>query len=178
MQSMTALTVDEFEKLQLDENVRYELSEGELIIVGTAAARHEMVKSRIVEILVLYVSRNRIGRVFAETSFVLGSPTFRMPDIAFVGNSKLAHYDPYKMFRFAPDLVIEIVSNGDSAADLETRIEQFLSAGSQAVCIVYMQPKKVYLHEPAGVRIFEETDVLEIPAVLPGFSVKIADFFE
>ncbi len=72
--------------------------------------------------------------MFSDTSFVLGESTFRMPDVAFVHNRKLAHYNPDKMFSFAPDLAIEIVSEHDEAVDLETKIEQFLTAGSQAVC--------------------------------------------
>ncbi|MDQ6706926.1 MAG: Uma2 family endonuclease, partial [Acidobacteriota bacterium] len=138
MGSLTALTVDEFMKRPSEEGVRYELSEGELIIVGTAAAQHEMVKSQIVQILIAYILRNPIGRVFSETSFVLGESTFRMPDVAFVGDRKLAHFNPDKMFPFAPDVAIEIVSEHDEAFDLETKIEQFLNAGSQAVCVVYM----------------------------------------
>ena len=177
MGTLTALTVEEFMASPRDPDSRYELSEGELIVVGTAVAKHEIAKFRVMRVLFAYILRNPIGVVFSETSFILGPRTFRMPDVSFATNEKLANYNPDKMFTFAPDLAIEIVSAHDEAENLETRIEQFLNAGSQAVCLVYMQPRKVYLHEPSGVRVFKESDLLEIPAVLPGFSVPVAELF-
>ncbi len=51
MESLTALTVEEFMKRPREEGVRHELSEGELITVGTAAAKHEMVKFTVLRAL-------------------------------------------------------------------------------------------------------------------------------
>jgi Uma2 family endonuclease len=54
----------------------YELSDGDLIVVGNSGALHELIKTTVFEILTEYRLRTRSGRAFAETQFAL-RPTAR-----------------------------------------------------------------------------------------------------
>ena len=50
----------------LPDGKHYELSDGELIVVGTAGAIHELIKSRVFVILVKYHLRTMSGQPFSE----------------------------------------------------------------------------------------------------------------
>jgi hypothetical protein len=50
----------------------YELSDGELIIVGTAGAIHELMKAKALAILIKCYLRTMSGQAFSETMFTLG----------------------------------------------------------------------------------------------------------
>jgi hypothetical protein len=66
-----------------------ELSDGELIVVSSAGARHELVKSRYMWALSACQLRYSTGGVFAESQFTPGEATARIPDVAFVQDAKL-----------------------------------------------------------------------------------------
>jgi Uma2 family endonuclease len=79
----------------------------------------------------------------------------------------------------APDLVIEIVSKNDLAADLMLKVTKYLQAGAQAVWLIYPSTRVAYRYisgkrEPE-VRAVESGDKFEEPALLPGFSVPLSE---
>ena len=69
----------------LPDGKHYELSDGELIVVGTAGAIHELIKSRVFVILVKYHLRTMSGQPFSEAVFTSGLSRARIPDVALEG---------------------------------------------------------------------------------------------
>ena len=160
-----------------EDGTRYELSEGELIVVGSAFARHESVKSRICEILFAWKARSKKGRVFAESMFTLGSRTARMPDVAVVLADKLALIpDEDVVIPIAPDLAVEIISVSESAADAERKVKQYFSAGVEEVWQVYANERLVRVRRVDTVEDFEEGETFS-SSVLSGYEVEVRSFF-
>jgi Uma2 family endonuclease len=159
---------------------RVELSEGELIRMAPAGARHSRVAIRFGAILDEYVERRQLGAVFgADGGFVLAEDTVRAPDIGFVSQARLQQAGiPDEFFPGAPDLAVEVVSPDDRAADLEKKIEEYFRAGTRLVWVVYPRRKRVHVFSnPRQMRVLEASDVLSGNDVLPGFSVPLEKIF-
>src|ERR1700704_5027709 len=121
----TALTVEDFLKLPEPEGQRTELIEGEVVAMGGGRYAHEIVKANVIEILVGWSIRHRIGKVFSETMFRLDAHNSPMPDVSFVLADRLTP-GTEGLIVGAPELAIEVVSS-ESAAHLEKKIELYLA---------------------------------------------------
>ena len=174
----TALTPAELQDLPRPRNGRhYELSDGELIVVGNAFAKHVRVKRRILRKLFAYEERYSTGEVFAESQFTLGEATARIPDAAFLRNLKVGLLpDGNVPIPFAPDLAIEVISDSESADDAEQKVAEYLAAGTQEVWQVYPQQRRVRVRTTSAIRDYTGTEVITSP-VLPGFEAPIDGFF-
>ncbi len=155
----------------------YELNDGELILVGNAGARHERVKNRILAAFMRYQFQYGNGVVFSESMFTLSPNSARIPDVAFVSNSKMAQLpDDDSPIPFAPDLAVEVISISESPAEVEAKVWQYLDAGVAEVWQVYPADRYVRVRSLAGNRVLEVGATLATP-ILAGFSVQVQDFF-
>jgi len=85
----TLLTVEEYAALVEPEGVRYELSEGELIVTASASYFHNDSRDGFNGRLRAFVKSLKLGGVTSETDFKLVSETVRQPDIAFISAERL-----------------------------------------------------------------------------------------
>jgi Uma2 family endonuclease len=179
MGTTTALRADDLMTLpHPPEGAHYELSQGELITVAGAGYRHEFVKSDIHRLLIIWDPQRRYGRVFGETTFRLKDDTARQPDVAFVSNDRLAGVPVEdRLISFVPNIAIEVISKSESAEDAEIKVQEYLTAGVDEVWQVYPEARVVHIRSASGVRELRPDQTLESP-VLPGFSVRVGDFFE
>src|ERR1700722_20253208 len=89
MVEATTLTPDALLDLPKPANGKnYELSDGDLILVGNAGALHELIKTTVFEILTEYRLKTRSGRAFSETQFTLRADRARIPDVAWVSSAR------------------------------------------------------------------------------------------
>ena len=81
-------------------------------------------------------------------------------------------------FAGAPELAIEAVSPGNDAAELEIKVNQYLTYGSQEVWVVYPRTRAVWIHRTGGLaRKLTDQDVITSD-LFPGWSARVADFFD
>jgi Uma2 family endonuclease len=106
---------------------------------------HEMVTSRVLMYLSLYVETHNLGEIFGDgTRFALSEEELRDADVAFVAAESLAQIkDPEMYLPFAPDLMIEVVSPRYTSTQIQQKLEAFLDAGTQAAWIVDPEPKQI-----------------------------------
>jgi len=178
MSATTLLTVEQFEQLPQEDGVQYELKDGELVRMANAKFGHEQTKSEILSCLVPYVVQRRLGRVYAETAFELSPSRVCAPDVAFLSNESVAKGDPEHIYRGAPDLAVEVVSESENALELRQKIQDYLDAGSLAVWAFYPKLRVIAVYDQSGVREFRGDRVLEAPEILPGFQARVNQFFE
>jgi Uma2 family endonuclease len=178
MSTATLMTVEQFEQLPQEEGVQYELKDGQLLRMANAKFGHEQTKSEILSRLVPYVVQQRLGRVYAETAFELSPSRVCAPDVAFLSNESVAKGDSEHIYRGAPELAIEVVSESENALDLRLKIQDYLDAGAKAVWAVYPKLQVVAVYDHSGVREFRGDGILEAPEILPGFQAKVTQFFE
>src|SRR5689334_9349409 len=116
MSSTTHLmTAEELFNLPED-GKRYELVKGELLTMSPTSGKHGAVTMRLSRILANYIEESSLGVTFAaETGFKLehNPDTVLAPDFAFIAKDRISTL-PDNYVSLAPDLVIEVVSPGQS----------------------------------------------------------------
>jgi Uma2 family endonuclease len=180
MATKTLLTVEDYAALDEPPGVRYELSEGELIVTPSSTPFHNRIRDRFNSRLRAFVDEHKLGEVMSETDLILIGEVVRRPDVTFIRAERLREIDlDQSPFPVSPDLVIEIVSKNDRADDLMLKVSQYLEAGAKAVWLMYPNTRLAYRYvsgklEPQ-VRSAKAGDKFDEPELLLGFSVSLSD---
>jgi len=180
MATKTLLTVEQYAALDEPEGVRYELSEGELIVTPSASYFHNDVRDEVNSRLRVFAKNHKLGRVTSETDVKLVGEVVRRPDVAFFRAGRLEGLDLDRIpLPVAPDLALEVVSRNDRADDLMLKVNQYLQAGAQAVWLLYPNTRLAYRYVPGKlepeVRAAAAGGKFEEPDLLPGFSLPLAE---
>ena len=138
MATNTLLTIADYMSLEEPAGVRYELSEGELIVTPSASFFHNELRDEFSNRLKTFAKRHRLGSVTSETDVKLAEDIVRRADVAFYRDGRLEGVDLDQVpLPVAPDLVVEVVSKHDRAADLLLKVSQYLAAGVEATWLLY-----------------------------------------
>lgn len=175
-------TADELFEMP-DDGFRYELVQGVLRKMSPAGGEHGEIASILNGHLMLHVRQNRLGKTYAaETGFQISSnpDTVLAPDVAFVVRDRVQSIrDRRKFVPFAPDLAIEILSPGDRDRESLQKAADWLAGGARAVILVNPRTKSVRVCRPQDqVTVLSGTDMLEVPDIVPGWSISVAEIFE
>ncbi|HEY6328256.1 MAG TPA: Uma2 family endonuclease, partial [Blastocatellia bacterium] len=161
---------------------RYELVKGELRQMAPASHEHGRITINISTPLDQRVRANNLGVVFAaETGFRLASApdTVRAPDVAFISLSRYQQADEVTGYwPGAPDLVIEVVSPGDSYTEVQEKVIEWLEAGALTVVVVSPRKRIVTVYRSLkDVVVLRPGETLELPDTVPGFSLPLEAIF-
>ena len=175
-------TAEELEHLPSN-GKRLELVKGKLYEMAPAGGRHGYTAMNTGIVLGAYVKLNGLGRTFAaETGFILQrSPdTVRAPDVAFIAQSRLPVDDiPDSFLEIIPDLVVEVVSPGDSRREVEEKMADWLRSGVRLAWAIYPANRSATVYQPNGAAYqLSELDSLNGEDVVPGFSCRVGDLFD
>lgn len=179
--SMQTFTVEDLERIP-DDGFRYELVRGELRKMVPSGYSHGKIAARLTWRLAHFVEVHNLGVVAAaETGFLLSSDpaTVRAPDVAFVSRPRLEAAGAVEGYwPGAPDLAIEVISPGDTYAEVEEKVVDWLEAGTRMVVVVNPRQRLVTVYRSlAEVLILTPNDALDGSDVVPGWTMKIAELF-
>jgi Uma2 family endonuclease len=168
--------------LMPDDGFRYELVQGELRQMNPAGNVHGRVTMSLAWRLARYVEENQLGAVYAAgTGFVLSSnpDTVRAPDVAFVSRTRVEMVGEVEGFwPEAPDLAVEVVSPGDSYAEVEEKVFAWLEAGTKMVVVVNPRQCSATVYKsPTDITALAEADVLAGTDIVPGFELAVREIF-
>jgi Uma2 family endonuclease len=181
-QLATRLTADDLLKLPRGKGRRYELVAGELREMAPAGYRHGKEAARSARIIGNYVAPRHLGDVLgAETGFLLrrNPDHVRAPDCAFVAAGRRpAGPDPVGYAELAPDFVVEFVSPGDTAADVQEKIVEWLQSGTKVLWAVYSSLCEVVVWRGLGrAERKSGNEELDAEPAIPGFRCKVSELF-
>ena len=132
------------ELLQMPHGDRYQLVRGELRTMSPPSIRHARICMKFSRPLDEYVEKNGLGRVYVgDPGFVLArKPDIVLaPDVAFIRTDRLpVGPEPPGYWEGAPDLAVEVVSPGDTAYEVEEKVEEWLEKGCAMVVVVSASP--------------------------------------
>jgi Uma2 family endonuclease len=173
------MTAEELGALPAD-GMRHELVRGELRAMPPTGAEHGGLEFDAGYRLRRALDENPIGRIVGgETGFRLSRDpdTVRGADIAFIRAERLPDGRlPRGYFEGAPDLAVEIVSPGDTAAEVDEKVRDWLGAGARAVWVVYPVGPSLVVHLPDGsARRHGPDDEVDGGDAFPGFRARVAD---
>ena len=128
-----------------------------------------------------FVAPRNLGHVTGEQGMVRLFPGLvRIPDVAF------ASWDRFPQRRWtgepipdlAPDLVVEVLSESNTAAEMSIKVGEYFSAGARRVWLVDPSSRTVTVFESADDSItLQEQDTLDGGTVLPGFTLSLRELF-
>jgi Uma2 family endonuclease len=156
------------------------------LVHGVPQERHvgfksDLIATRVVVILDRFCCSSGIAFAVREANcrYDPNDPDhYRRPDGLVVLADRFPGGIPDGDLRIAPDLVIEVLSPGDVAVQVEAKIQEYLRFGVRLVWIVVPETRTVRIHRADGtVSLLHERDTISGESVLEGFACLVADFF-
>ena len=166
--------------IEAHENRLFELVEG-VLVEKAMGSRESVLAGAIIEYLRQYAKPQRLGIVMAPDGMmeILGGMV-RMPDVAYISRARLPGGKVPKdaVPRLAPDLAVEIISRGNTKAEMTRKRSEYFKAGVRIVWEVDQRSRTVTVYtSPNRHKVLNEDQVLDGGTVLPGFSLKLKDLF-
>jgi hypothetical protein len=131
------------------------------------------VTARLTWRLAQHVEESGLGTLYAGgTAFQLpGKSRSQTPALAFVGSERRTG----AARSVTPDLVVEFLS----APGSDFALNDWLQAGTRAVLSIDARERTVTVYRNrTDVRVLGEHELLELPDLLPGWSLRVGDLFQ
>ena len=120
-------TYEEYYKLEDDQ--RYEIINGKLIMVPAPGTWHQDWLGDLYSLVRSFVNTNRLGRLFfAPVDVVLDHENTVQPDLVFVAAKNLGIIQPRAIFG-TPDLLVEVVSPSSRRRDRHEKMKLYARFG-------------------------------------------------
>ena len=179
--AMELVTAEALEQMPMAD-AHIELVRGEIVSMSPAGPEHGEIALNIGSFVREFLRKHRLGKAYAaETGFILSRnpDTVRAPDVAFVTAERAIRQTRRAgFFDGAPDLAGEVVSPGDTDEEVQTKILEYLQAGTSVVWIVRPRTRTVTVYRSlSDIRVLTDQDTLTCDDLLPGFSVPVSDLF-
>jgi Uma2 family endonuclease len=104
----------------------------------------------------------------------------RIPDVAFASWNRIPgrRFPRVPIAGFAPDLAVEVLSGGNTPAEMARKRQEYFSAGVRLVWLVDPVARTVTVFTQADQStVLGEGETLEGGDVLPGFALPLRDYF-
>ncbi len=180
MVTTSSLTYQDYANLEGDE--RYELLDGELILVASPNRDHQTVVMELGFQMHAFVKENNLGWVYSAPFDVLLTDTdVVQPDVMFISRER-EHISTPANIQGAPDLVVEVLSPSSARRDWREKRDLYATHGVREYWIVDPTNRLVWvLQLRDGVLEIEQTcaegDAAE-SEIIEGFSVSLAELFQ
>jgi Uma2 family endonuclease len=172
------MTVEEFRKLPEDHGpVYHELRHGELVSVTRTKLKHSLIQRNL---------RALLERCADSASYVDTEVAFRplpehelwVADVAYVGPERFQQADPEENFSGAPELVIEVLSPSNTAAEIYDKEQICLANGAREFWVVDPDRRQVKVTTPDGHTLtWQSGQEIPLPVLSAEAKIKVDDIF-
>ena len=176
-------TEEELQSLP-DDGFVHELVDGELVMSPKNNFEHEGICTRMAVALQEFNRQHRLGVVRGSSAgYWMSNRNCRAPDISFIPKERLMKlgFSPKsrKFFPGAPDLAVEVLSPNTPRAEIDARLRDFFSSGTQLAWIIDPQSESVEVcHSLTQRKLLGSGAELQGEHLLPGFRYPIAELFK
>jgi Uma2 family endonuclease len=123
--------------LGLDDEERYEIIDGELLMTPAPGILHQRILTRLGIRFVQFVQEAGLGEVFfGPTDVVLSETNVVQPDILFIRDQRIPEIVDERAIRGAPDLAVEILSAHSVLRDRHRKLALYQRTGVPEYWIV------------------------------------------
>ena len=157
-----------------------ELIDG-VLVEKTVGWKESRVAASLIHILESFLDENNLGIVTGADGPVRLFPRqVRIPDVCFIAWEKFPdrQLPSEPIPSLIPDLAVEILSPGNTAAEMQRKLRDYFAAGVRLVW--YIDPVRrnahVYIAADQGIEIGED-HFLAGRDVLPGFELSLRELF-
>jgi Uma2 family endonuclease len=176
------LTVRDYMSIPEDDDRRFELIDGELILAPSPVTQHQRISRNLLRVLDEFVESQNLGELFyAPMDVVLSEHDVFQPDILFILNHRLDIIGE-RNIQGAPDLVVEILSPSTEGRDRGDKRDAYLRYGVREYWIIDPQNRTCEIMRAGDtdfetVRIYPEGTTATSP-ILEGIQVEVDRLFE
>ena len=173
-----------FAELQLwpDDGRRYELYDGEVIVVPAPLPRHQMVAASITSLLLDFAKASGGLALASPIDIAFTEHDILQPDVVLFRRERRSQIDMMEVIRIAPDLAVEIVSRNTEVRDRGRKMQMFARFGVGEYWIVdpVRDVLEIYQLQHGGcvlAAVCSEKDHIDSPT-LTGLSFDASRVFE
>jgi len=173
-----------FEFCQLNPDLRIERSsKGDISVMAPTGGKAGRRNAKLIARLVVWAEQYATGQVFdSSTVFTLPNSAKRSPDVSWVSNQRWDALTPNQKEQFpplCPDFVLELRSRTDSLAELEAKMEEYLSNGAQLGWLLDPFERKVHIYRAGtDVEILDDPETVSGESVLEGFVLEVRSLWD
>jgi Uma2 family endonuclease len=178
------LSLDDLIKLG---NVRVEIIDGSVVKKCASGILHQIFSQNIFYALDRFLHSTDVGVIFSTgltylmLSDVKGLKDSFVPDISFI---RLANILPMpdisKPYPGIPDLAVEVISPGEDADDIQTKLRTYLAKGTEQVWLVYPTTKELHQYRRDNnpeIRIYRGSQTLDLADLFLGLELTTDQIF-
>jgi Uma2 family endonuclease len=175
------LTYDDYARLTPTDSGNYELHNGKIIFMPSPLTPHQNISMNLSVEMGGFIRQNKLGKLLAAPMDVrFTANDVVQPDLLFISNEKLDRIK--RIVEGAPDLVVEIKSDGNTATDMSYKKYLYETNGVIEYWIVYPNKKTISVYiliedELRFQRTLTLSDTLK-SLVLTGFEMPVSAVFE
>lgn len=173
-------TEEDVVRIHGEEDILCELVDGTLVekIMGY---RESVVAIFIATCLNNFVLPRKLGRVSGPDGMMKLFPkSVRIPDVAFASWQRFEGGKVPKrpVPPLVPDLAVEVLSEGNTDAEMERKLKDYFGAGVRLVWLVDCDERTVAVYtSPADPQVLDASATLTGGDVLPGFELPLGELF-
>ena len=161
---------------------RYELLDGELIMVPAPNLKHQVVSGKIYTPLSQFIEDQALGTLlYAPCDVLFSDNNVLQPDLLFVSREREHLLRDGQKVQGPPDLVVEILSPSTAERDRGSKLALYSRYGVTEYWVVDPVAETVQIHRLQGGRLvptrsFGREETLRSP-LLPGLELHLDDIF-
>jgi Uma2 family endonuclease len=164
----------------LDEDVKAEWVNGEVIVHMPDAPKHNAIAIWLTKVMGLFIDRLNLGVLFGSTVEIRLPGLRRVPDLCFVVRER---QEIVKATRIegAPDLIVEIVSPDSVERDWRDKYYEYEANGVREYWIIDLNNQRLRAYQRGADGRFapiDEADGKIASQVLAGFWVRPSDLWQ
>jgi Uma2 family endonuclease len=129
-----------------------------------------------------YLEKNPCGVVSGPDGQLRILPDrMRVPDVAFINWSRFpgGTLPKDRVYRVAPDLAVEILSEGNTSREMEKKLAEYMEAGVRLVWYIDPRTRTATIFTgPDQKQTIDESGFLDGGEVLPGFRLRLGELIE
>jgi Uma2 family endonuclease len=162
---------------------RYEIIDGEMIMSPAPTSKHQIVIGNIYTFLRTFVRRFKLGIVILSPVDIIirHAPKLRtrQPDVIFVSRARRSIVQ--ERIEGGPDLVIEVLSPGDTRREMEKKLTDYAGIGVRECWFASIEAETVEVLQLSAkgvkrVGLYGPGDLVRSP-VLPGLALPVKKLF-
>jgi Uma2 family endonuclease len=136
----------------------------------------------LIRVLGNYLDSHNFGFLLGADGQLRILPSkMRMPDVSFVRWDRFpdGKLPKDRVYKIAPDLAVEILSEGNTQQEMEIKLDEYFQAGVRLVWYIDPRSRTARIYSARDqMQTIDENGNLDGRDVLPGFTLRLGEFFE